>query len=68
MADTLDAAHVDWKYYAPAVNGGDPGGQVWSTYDAIHSIRYGPNWKSRVISPPSNFSWTRRESFPLWHG
>lgn len=52
MADTLDAKHVDWKYYAPEVDGGDLGGQVWSTFDAIRTIRYGPDWKSRVISPP----------------
>ncbi len=26
MADTLDAAKVSWKYYAPAVNSGDVGG------------------------------------------
>ncbi len=53
MADTLDAAHVSWKYYAPAVNGSDLGGQVWSTFDAISTVRYGPDWKRRVISPPS---------------
>ena len=52
MADTLDAAHVGWKYYAPAVSGGDLGGKVWSTFDAIHNVRYGPDWKRRVISPP----------------
>ena len=53
MADTLDAAHVSWKYYGPAVNGGDPGGKVFSAFDAIHSVRYGPDWKSHVISPPA---------------
>lgn len=64
MADTLDAAHVDWKYYAPAVNGGDLGGQVWSTFDAIHSIRYGPDWKSRVISPPQQFLVDAKKKLP----
>ncbi|HKE37106.1 MAG TPA: alkaline phosphatase family protein [Candidatus Baltobacteraceae bacterium] len=53
MADTLDAAGVNWKYYAPAVAvGGNVGGQVWSTFDAIKKVRYGPDWTKRVISPP----------------
>jgi phospholipase C len=53
MADSLDAANIGWKYYAPAVTSGDPGGRVFSAFDAIHSVRYGPDWKSRVISPPA---------------
>ncbi|HVA32586.1 MAG TPA: alkaline phosphatase family protein, partial [Candidatus Baltobacteraceae bacterium] len=50
LADTLDAAHVSWKYYAPAVASGDPGGYLWSEFDAISSVRYGADW-SRVVSP-----------------
>ena len=50
MADSLDAARVSWKYYAPAVN--DAGGYVWSSFDAISKVRNGADW-SRVISPPS---------------
>jgi phospholipase C len=52
MADTLDAAKISWKYYAPAVNGGDAGGLVWTEFSAIKSVRYGPDW-SKVVSPPA---------------
>jgi len=46
MADTLDAAHVSWKYYAPNILK-QP---AWSPFDAIHNVRYGPDW-SKVTSP-----------------
>jgi phospholipase C len=48
MADTLDAAHLSWKYYAPSI--GSSGG-AWSQFDAIRNVRYGPDWKRNVISP-----------------
>jgi len=50
MADTLDAAHVSWKYYAPPLFG-DKGGILWSSFDSIKAVRYGPDWKNNVISP-----------------
>jgi phospholipase C len=50
MADTLDAAGVSWKYYAPALN--TPGGSVWSEFDSIAKVRHGPDW-SKIVSPPS---------------
>jgi phospholipase C len=46
MADTLDAAHVSWKYYAPNILLGPS----WSAFDAIKKVRYGPDW-ANVISP-----------------
>ena len=52
MADTLDAAKVSWKYYAPAVNSGDVGGFVWSEFSAIKNVRYGADWV-KVVSPPT---------------
>jgi phospholipase C len=48
MADTLDAAHVSWRYYAPALN--DSGG-VWSAFGAIRSVFFGPDWNADVVSP-----------------
>ncbi len=48
IADTLDAAHVSWKYYAPRLD--RIGGQVWSEFSSIRSVRYGPDW-ANVISP-----------------
>ena len=53
MADLMDAAHVSWAYYAPAVKGGNTGGRVWSEFDSIESVRYGSDWRADVISPPS---------------
>jgi phospholipase C len=47
MADTLDAAGVSWKYYAPAI---DTTGGIWSSFDAIRKVRYGKDW-ANVISP-----------------
>jgi phospholipase C len=48
IAETLDAATVSWKYYAPAVR--YAGGRLWSPFAAIRQVRYGPDWKN-VISP-----------------
>ena len=53
MRDTLDAKHVSWKYYTPAINS-NYGGQIWNAFDAIHAVRYGPEWKNNVSSPPAN--------------
>jgi phospholipase C len=50
MADTLDAARLPWRYYAPTVNYGNGGG-YWSAFDAIHNVRFGPDWSRNVISP-----------------
>lgn len=50
LATTLDSAGVSWKYYAPAI--GTNGGDVWSIFDAISSVRKGPDWASNVLSPP----------------
>ncbi len=49
MADTLDAARVSWKYYAPRVK--YAGGALWSPFAAMRKVRYGPDWKRNIISP-----------------
>ncbi|MGA8534891.1 MAG: alkaline phosphatase family protein [Candidatus Tumulicola sp.] len=55
MADTLDAAGVSWKYYAPQTidcsDECDGGGLEWSSFDAISNVRYGPDWQRNVINP-----------------
>jgi phospholipase C len=48
MADTLDAAGVSWKYYAPPV--GSAGSSLWSVFSAIDNVYHGPDW-ANVISP-----------------
>jgi phospholipase C len=55
LARPLDRAHVSWRYYAPAVKQSNPSETLWSAFDAIHYVRYGPDWKNDVISPPSKF-------------
>ncbi|MBV8489983.1 MAG: hypothetical protein JO199_05570, partial [Candidatus Eremiobacteraeota bacterium] len=49
LANVLDAGHVPWHYYAPPVSYSN-GGQLWSTFDAIKAVRYGPDW-ANVLSP-----------------
>jgi phospholipase C len=51
LADSMDAARVSWKYYAPSVNGGNVGGYLWSAFDAISYVRRGGDWTRNVISP-----------------
>jgi phospholipase C len=50
MADTMDAAGVSWRYYAPKPTEWAKGG-IWSAFDAISNVRNGPDW-ANVISPP----------------
>jgi len=51
LADTLDAKGLSWKYYVPALNANE-GGNEWSMFDSIKSVRFGKDWKQNVISPP----------------
>lgn len=54
MADVLDAAGVSWRYYVESWNQYSPygefSGRVWDAFDAIKSVRYGPDWKN-VVNP-----------------
>jgi phospholipase C len=52
MADLLDARGISWKYYAP----GPTTDQYFiiSAFQAIRSVRYGPDWTNNVISPETN--------------
>jgi phospholipase C len=49
MADTLDAAGLPWRYYAPELEA--TGGLRWSVFDAIKNVRYGPDWTNNIVSP-----------------
>ena len=51
IANELDAAGVTWRYYVqpPKVN------SWWlNAFDAVKSIRNGPDWKSDISSPDTN--------------
>jgi phospholipase C len=48
LADLLDAKSVSWKYYTPPMSGA---GGLWNAFDMIYSVRYGPEWKTNIVSP-----------------
>jgi phospholipase C len=49
IGDLLDAQKISWKYYAPSAT--ENTGYIWSAFDAVKHIRYGPDWAGDVISP-----------------
>jgi phospholipase C len=52
IGDLIDAGGKSWAYYAPAIIAGqDIAGALWTPYDAIRHIRYGPDWSQNQISP-----------------
>src|SRR5882724_2234769 len=51
LADSLESAHISWKYYAPSRG---HYGYQFSTLDAIRHIRNSPLWEERVV-PDSQF-------------
>jgi len=53
LRDLLDAQSVSWKYYSPKVIGST--GAIWSAFDAIKAVRYGSEWQTNVVTPPSKF-------------
>lgn len=54
MASTLDAKHVSWKYYVPALRSNDKAGTQWNAFDAISSVRKGTDWRRNVDSPETD--------------
>src|SRR5262249_32285736 len=52
LADSLEAAGVSWRYYAPVAG---QRGYIWSALDAISHIRFTDLWTSRVF-PFSQFA------------
>jgi len=50
LADELDARGYSWRYYAPPAG---TGGYIWSSFNAIKHIRYGPDWK--YVVPAEQF-------------
>jgi phospholipase C len=52
MADTLDAAHVSWRFYADSIKHDWIAG-AWSAFSSIERVRYGADWKKVVTPPPA---------------
>jgi phospholipase C len=46
LPDEIEAAGLDWRYYAPAVGAS---GYIWSSLNAIHHIRDVPTEWSKVV-------------------
>jgi len=46
LADRLNQHGISWRYYAPPQN---RPGYIFSTFDAIRHIRYGPQWQTNVV-------------------
>jgi phospholipase C len=70
LGDELDKAGLTWAFYAAKIRGagsfgcGSSGMEsdhskgrtgIWSAYQAIRHICYGPDWKADMISPPTQF-------------
>jgi phospholipase C len=48
LADEANAAHVSWKYYVSPIG---QIGYIWSSFDEIRHVRYGPQWATNVVDP-----------------
>ncbi|MGA8574436.1 MAG: alkaline phosphatase family protein [Candidatus Cybelea sp.] len=69
LGDELDAAGLSWAFYANPLGQVGGGGTtcgtgvkraygergIWSSYQAIKHICYGPDWKNDIITPPTQF-------------
>lgn len=55
LGDLMDAAHVSWRYYSRANGADEDAISIWSAYDAIRHIRYGPDWQTNIITPNTQF-------------
>jgi phospholipase C len=54
LRDVLDPAHISWKYYEPVwTQNGTGTASIWSAFDAIKAVRYGPEWGVNVNGPTS---------------
>ncbi|HZZ00896.1 MAG TPA: alkaline phosphatase family protein [Candidatus Baltobacteraceae bacterium] len=63
LADLVERAGLTWRYYTPNIC--CAGGVLWSAFDAIDAVRHSDQWKTNVISPPTEvFRVARRGSLP----
>jgi phospholipase C len=53
LRDLLDAKNVSWKYYVPAPCC-NTNGKLFTAYDVVYAVRYGPEWKTKVTWPQTN--------------
>ncbi|HVN68229.1 MAG TPA: alkaline phosphatase family protein [Candidatus Binatia bacterium] len=53
LGDELDAAGLTWRFYTSKYT--KPFSGLWSGYEAVKHIFYGPDWKKDVITPQRRF-------------
>jgi phospholipase C len=51
LRDTLDAKNLSWKYYVPGKINGPFDTDIWSAFDSVRAVRYGPEWGTKVVWP-----------------
>jgi len=52
LGDELDTAGLSWGFYTANLYGD---GNIWSAYQAVKHIRYGPDWSKDIITPQTQF-------------
>jgi phospholipase C len=63
LRDLLDAKNVTWKYYTPPLD--IVYGKLLTAFDVIASVRYGPEWQTNVVEPPTQiFTDIRNNTLP----
>ena len=50
LADEMDQRGVSWRFYAAPKT---DFGYDWSSFDSFNDVRNGPEWTTKVITPPS---------------
>jgi phospholipase C len=53
LRDLLDAKGVSWKYYVPSPCC-NTNGRLFTAYDVVYAVRYGPEWKTNISTPQTN--------------
>ena len=46
LRDLLDAKRLSWLYFTNTSHA-----YVWNAFDAIHAVRYGPEWQNNIVIP-----------------
>jgi len=53
IRDLLDAKGISWKYYVPPPCC-NVSGRLFTAFDVVHAVRYGPEWTTNISYPESN--------------
>jgi phospholipase C len=53
LGDEFDRAGLAWRFYTSQYR--QPFGGLWSGYQAVRHIFYGPDWKKDIITPQTRF-------------